>query len=250
MLPRSGKEGIKDRQRDHKALLSPPPDAANTSPFAATAGHGGAAVREELHEGATSRVAAPRSTRPIRPMGVRSTRDDAFSGHLCQKTTGLAILASGALCRAHTRPGKMLARLRTAPFSWRWRLPNRPVFDSWERFRRQRKGRGGANKPGASGRAQASPGARGRGGAGRLQSARGKRRQAPPPRRPGQSPRPFGTWIAGATRSARRLPPAGARCRCPGGTWPRRRRRRRTSRQGRARPATSTGPWRSRGSRS
>ena len=50
MLPRSGKEGIKDRQGDHKALLPPPPDAANTSPFAATAGHG-AAMREELHEG-------------------------------------------------------------------------------------------------------------------------------------------------------------------------------------------------------
>ena len=114
-------------------------------------------------------------------MGVRSTGDDAFSGHLCQKTTGLAILISGAFCRAHTRPGKMRAHLRTAPFSWRWRLPNRPVFDNWERFGRQRKGRGGANKPGASGRAQASPGARGRGGAGRLQSARGKRRQAPPP---------------------------------------------------------------------
>ncbi len=249
MLPRSGKEGIKDRQRDHKALLSPPPDAANTSPFAATAGHGGAAVREELHEGATSRVAAPRSTRPIRPMGVRSTRDDAFSGHLCQKTTGLAILASGALCRAHTRPGKCSHASAQHPFHGDGDCQTGPFLTA-------------GSVLGVNGKAEAAQTSLGRAGgrrrapeleAGAAQAgfkAREESAGKPPPRRPGKSPRPFGTWIAGATRSARRLPPAGARCRCPGGTWPRRRRRRRTSRQGRARPATSTGPWRSRGSRS
>ena len=245
MLPRSGKEGIKDRQRDHKALLSPPPDAANTSPFAATAGHGG------------GRPCAKNSTRGR----LRVPR--ALSGRWGCAPRGMTLFpATYAKKRpvwqswhrvpfaVHTRDqGKCSHASAQHPFHGDGDCQTGPFLTA-------------GSVLGVNGKAEAAQTSLGRAGgrrrapeleAGAAQAgfkAREESAGKPPPRRPGKSPRPFGTWIAGATRSARRLPPAGARCRCPGGTWPRRRRRRRTSRQGRARPATSTGPWRSRGSRS